>query len=182
MIFTGDETQDLFQAGQHFEECQFINADLKNVTLSRVKFSDCRFEDCNLERCFLVDTFFQDVQFKNCRLLGLDFDPCSRMLLKMHFEESKLSVCSFKGLDLRECSFSKTELQEVDFGSCNCQGVTFNECDLSRSLFERTDLRKADLREAHNFTIDPEQNRLQGARFSRATLDGLLSKYGLAIE
>jgi uncharacterized protein YjbI with pentapeptide repeats len=180
--FEGEAIDQLFKAGQHFEACQFIKCDLKKATLSQIKFTDCHFEDCNLEGCYIVDTAFQEVSFKESRLLGLEFEHCSRMLFSIRFEKSKLSVCSFNGLDLRDCRFSESELREVDFSNTDCQDVTFDGCDLGRSIFEQSDLRKADFRAAIGFNIDPEKNKLQGAHFLRASIDGLLSKYGLELD
>ncbi|MEM1328659.1 MAG: hypothetical protein AAGI23_22075 [Bacteroidota bacterium] len=41
---------------------------------------------------------------------------------------------------------------------------------------------RADLRESVHFSIDPERNRIQGAKFSQAKLIGLLRKYELEVE
>ena len=43
-------------------------------------------------------------------------------------------------------------------------------------------MEKSDFRGAFNYSIDPELNKLKGARFSAAGLGGLLGKYGIRIE
>ena len=43
-------------------------------------------------------------------------------------------------------------------------------------------LEKADFRGAFNYSLDPELNRIKGARFSPAGLAGLLGKYGIRID
>lgn len=42
-------------------------------------------------------------------------------------------------------------------------------------------IQKADLRTSYNFSINPEQNQINGAKFSLETLPGLLHKYDIEI-
>lgn len=58
----------------------------------------------------------------------------------------------------------------------------FDDCDLLNALFINTDLRTADFRTAYNFNIDPENNRMKGAKFNLNSVSGLLSKYQIKIE
>ena len=60
-------------------------------------------------------------------------------------------------------------------------GADFTECDFSGALFSRTILQKADFRTSYNFSINPEQNQISGAKFSLETLPGLLHKYNIKI-
>jgi fluoroquinolone resistance protein len=53
----------------------------------------------------------------------------------------------------------------------------FSQVDLTGIQIE-----KADFRTAYNYHLDPESNRLKGAKFSFHGLPGLLGKYGLEIE
>lgn len=70
---------------------------------------------------------------------------------------------------------------DVDFSSCNLTSVKFDSCDLSKSIFENTNLEKTDFTTAVNFSIDPENNNLNKAKFSNDNLRGLLNKYNLDI-
>jgi uncharacterized protein YjbI with pentapeptide repeats len=58
----------------------------------------------------------------------------------------------------------------------------FLACDLQDAVIERCDLRGADLATAHSFRIEPELNRLAGARFSVAGALSLLAKYDVVVE
>jgi uncharacterized protein YjbI with pentapeptide repeats len=60
--------------------------------------------------------------------------------------------------------------------------ASFSECDLRNAIFENTILEKADFRSAINYTLDPEQNRIKGAKFSLQGLPGLLDRYKISIE
>jgi hypothetical protein len=43
-------------------------------------------------------------------------------------------------------------------------------------------LEKADIRTSHNYTIDPEKNKVKKAKFSIHGIAGLLDKYDIEIE
>jgi len=53
---------------------------------------------------------------------------------------------------------------------------------MQRAIFQKTVLEKADFRSAFNYSIDPDQNRITKARFSRLGVVGLLDKYRIEIE
>jgi len=49
-------------------------------------------------------------------------------------------------------------------------------------MFSRNNLSGVDFRTASNFAIDPEDNKMKGAKFSSENLEGLLKKYGIIVE
>ena len=60
--------------------------------------------------------------------------------------------------------------------------VLIKNCDLSKANFLNTNLEKADLRGSLNYIIDPERNKVFGAKFSLSEISGLLDKYGIQID
>lgn len=50
------------------------------------------------------------------------------------------------------------------------------------SIFIQTVLEKTDFRTAHSFSIDPEYNRIKGAKFSASGALSLLEKYHIEVE
>ncbi|MCZ4225284.1 hypothetical protein [Pedobacter rhodius] len=58
----------------------------------------------------------------------------------------------------------------------------FDNCDLLSATFDGTILEKTDFRTAYNYSIDPDNNRIKKARFSKAGLAGLLHKYDIQIS
>jgi hypothetical protein len=48
--------------------------------------------------------------------------------------------------------------------------------------FEESNLERADFRTASHYSIDPEMNKLKGAKFSLLGIPGLLDKYGIIID
>ena len=167
---------------REYEDCDFIGCDFAEQDLSEIAFAECRFEDCNFSMAKIYKTAFKDVRFKNCKLLGLHFDDCNGFLLEMNFEHCLLSFAVFYQLRLRGTSFEHCNLQEADFTEANLAGASFGNCDLQGAIFDQTDLRKADLRSAYNFNIDPNNNSIEGARFATNNLAGLLEKYQIVID
>lgn len=165
-----------------YEACTFLNCNLAEVDLSGFKFIECEFHDCNLSSVRLQHTGFQQVLFKNSKMLGMHFEKCNDFGFSIKVEHCQLNHSSFYKKKLPKTHFIKSKLQEVDFSSCDLSAVIFDDCDLLLAVFDNTDLRKADFRGSYNFVIDPENNRIKDAKFSLATLSGLLAKYNIKIE
>lgn len=175
-----------FQSGElpfeEYDQCRFLNCVFLNVNLSGLHFNDCVFEDCDLSMATLKDTAFRDVKFKNCKLLGLRFDECNNFSLSFDFEGCMLQFSSFFRLKIPRTVFKDCKIEDVEFVETDLSNAAFYHCDLSRAVFENTILESADLQTAQNFSIDPDQNRIQKARFSTHNIAGLLHKYRIVIH
>tara|TARA_R110001632_G_scaffold12153_23_gene42699 strand:- start:937 stop:1269 length:333 start_codon:yes stop_codon:yes gene_type:complete len=97
-------------------------------------------------------------------------------------QESALDLTSFVGLKLDNTHFDSCPLKEADFTEAILTGAHFKDCDLNRTTFNQTNLEKADFTTARNFQIDPEKNKLKGAKFSKDNVGGLLTKYKINIQ
>ena len=84
--------------------------------------------------------------------------------------------------NIKNTRFRNSQLQETDFTACDLTGALFDNCDLANAVFDNTNLVKADFRTSHNYSIDPERNRLKNARFSLSGLPGHLGKYDIVID
>ncbi len=163
-----------------YEDCVFKGCTLTD--LSYISFEDCVFEHCNLSMCNLNNTSFKNVKFNNCKLLGLIFTHCNPFLFSVKFENCFLNLASFYKLKLKATTFKNCELQEIDFTNCDLTGAVFDNCNLGLSIFQNTILEKADFITSYNFSIDVENNKMKGVKFSRLNLAGLLDKYNLVLE
>lgn len=168
--------------GIAFEDCRFINCDFSGANLSNSDFIGCRFEACNLALTKLGNTGLKEVQFLQCKLIGLQFDHCNDFLFSVKFEQCQLDYAVFHQKKLKGTLFSHCSMRECDLTEADLASAIFDRCDLADAQFLRTDLRKADLRSALNYTIDPEQNRIAKALFSYPEVAGLLRKYDIRIE
>ena len=115
-------------------------------------------------------------------MLGLSFDTCSNFGFEIHCKRCILQHSIFYKMDLRQCSFEYCDLAESDFGEADLSGAVLRDCDLERTIFNYTNLEKTNLLGATKFTIDPDNNKMKGARFSASEVIRLLDKYGLVIE
>lgn len=113
--------------------------------------------------------------------MGLAFNTCNAFLMDLSFFDCNLSYTSFTELKLADQVFMSCKLEEADFGDCDLSKSKFDECNLERAVFGRTNLQKADLSTATNFSIDPDNNSMSGAIFSKDNLEGLLQKHKLKI-
>jgi uncharacterized protein YjbI with pentapeptide repeats len=164
-----------------YEACSFTHCNFANADLSEFKFIDCRFTGCNLSLTKLNKTAFREVQFKDCKMLGMRFDQCNGFGLAFSFEQCQLNHSAFTNTKIRKTHFRHCQLQEADFTGCDLTQVILEDCDLTRATFESSILEKADFSTANNYSIDPERNKLKGAKFSREGVEGLLDKYDIRI-
>jgi uncharacterized protein YjbI with pentapeptide repeats len=181
-VLTGYDAPRLLALGHDFEQYHFIGCELGAASLAGLRLEDCLFERCNLTAAKLGGTALQNVAFLDCKLLGVPFTACQDMLFGVHFELCQLRYASFAGKRLAGTRFEKCSLAEADFTNADLTGAAFQGCDLTQTIFHDTQLAGADFTTATGFSLDPEANRLAGARFALAGLPGLLDKYGLVIE
>ena len=78
--------------------------------------------------------------------------------------------------------FNSCNLEEVDFTESMLQNAVFENCDLKKTIFDRTNLEKVDFKTAFNLDINPQENKLKGAKFSKQNVVGLVSIYKVIVE
>ncbi len=165
-----------------YDTCRFTHCDFAGSDLSQVKFIGCTFESCNLSLAKILNTGFQDVVFKDCKMLGLRFDTCDAFALTFRFDNCTLNNSTFYQLKMKKTQFKNTQLQEVDFTEADLGGAVFDNCDLPGAVFDHTVLEKADLTGAHNYSIDPQTNKIKKARFALSEVEGLLHRHDIVID
>ncbi|MFK7747017.1 MAG: pentapeptide repeat-containing protein [Kordia sp.] len=176
-----DYTQQAFPKGE-YDNCTFVNCKFEAVYLSTITFLECTFDTCDMTNTKVKSTSFNEVNFVNCKLLGVDFSVCNHFLFSVTFKACNLELASFAELNMKQTNFSKSNLQKVDFTATNLESAVFDDCDLKAAIFEQTNLEKADFISARNYSIDPIQNRLKKAQFSRKEIHGLLTNYDIKIS
>ena len=165
-----------------YDSCTFSDCDFSGTNLSGQRFSKCHFVRCNFSLAKLNQTSITEVSFKECKLLGLHFDHCHKLLFSANFVLCTLDHSSFYQLKMKGTTFENCSLREVDFTEAELSGSIFLGCDLSDAKFENTNLEKSDFTSAFQYIIDPEQNSIKGAKFSAVGLAGLLARYNIVIE
>ncbi len=165
-----------------YENCTFNDCIFANGDLSGIQFTGCTFCGCDLTLAQLSKTSFRTCKFKTCKLLGLHFEQCHPLLFSVDFEACILDLSCFFKMKLKKTRFRNSNLREVDFTEADLTEAVFDRCDLALAAFDRTILEKADFREAFNYSIDPENNRIRKAKFSLAGIPGLMGKYDIVID
>jgi fluoroquinolone resistance protein len=165
-----------------YESCTFTNCDFSDTDLSDFNFLECEFRECNLSLSKLTKTSFREVKFIRCKLLGLHFEDCNSLIIKVEFDGCSLDLCSFNKLKLKKTLFKNSKITEADFSETDLSNSSFQNCDLQRTIFKNTVLEGADFRTSFNYSIDPDMNRIKKAKFSFPGLTGLLDKFDIEIE
>jgi uncharacterized protein YjbI with pentapeptide repeats len=186
--FHEDETfENLHFAEQRVPKTEYLNCTFVNGTFSKTDWSnsdfvDCIFRDCNLTLAVLKNTGLKNVTFEGCKLMGVDFGVANSFLFAIRCTNCVLDYASFHQRKMKKTVFTACSMKETDFTGADLTGADLANCDLTNAIFEQTVLEKADFRTARNIRLDPERNRVKGARFAHRSLPGLLSKYDLDVE
>ena len=165
-----------------YEACVFTDCTLANQDLSHINFIECEFKNCDLSMAKTFQMSLRDVVFEDCKLVGLQFDQCNDTIFAIHCSNCQLNVASLQGVNLKRSTFKNCRMHEVDFLQADALDVLFDECDFEGAVFERTNLKESDFSTSYNYVIDPENNYIEGARFSLQGLPGLVKKYGIVIN
>ena len=176
-----DYTQQPLARGE-YDGCRFESCDFSGCDLSGIVFVDCVFLACNMSMAELNRTTCRNIAFEDCKMLGMRFDNCNAFGISLGFRGCILNHASFYRMKLKGTAFRNCQLREVDFSGAELGAAVFDDCDLSGANFENAVLEKADLRTAHNYSIDPEQTRIRGARFSYPAVLRLLERYGIDVS
>ncbi len=168
-------------ADREFEQCEFLHCNLSSSDFSRTRFIDCTFADCDLSLIKLTDAALRGATFKDCKLLGVDFGRCKELFFKVAFDRCALDHASFHQRKMEGTRFLRCSMKGTDLEGARLGKASFEHCDLDQATFVDTDLRTADLSTAYNLALDPDRNKIKGARFSMEGALALLGKYGLVI-
>lgn len=164
-----------------YSNCTFTNCNFEGIHASNIQFVECEFIDCNFSNTIVTNTAFKDVNFIKCKMIGVKFNECDSFLLQFSFTECQLNYSSFYQLKTPKTRFKKCNLQEADFTESIFTESIFDNCDLKLAIFDRTNIEKSDFSTAFNFNINPEENSLKGAKFSKDNVVGLLSVYKVIV-
>ena len=164
-----------------YENCSFRNCTFTSSDISGIRFTDCTFSGCDLSNVKVDKCSFHETVFKECKMLGFRFDSCDQIGLTVRFEYCQLDHTSFYQVKLNHTVFQHCSLREVDFTESDLRNTLLDSCDLLNATFDHTNLERANLSSAMNYSIHPENNRLQGAKFSLPSVVGLLDAYHIEI-
>jgi uncharacterized protein YjbI with pentapeptide repeats len=153
-----------------FEDCTFVRCSFAESVLRECSFAHCVFRQCDLSLVHLPSTTFSACRIEDSKVLGVNWTqarwPTTRLWEPVAFVSCVISHSVFIGLNLKGIVITNCVAVDVDFRDACLSQADFTGTDLSRSQFSNTDLTEADMSRARNYTIDPRQNSLKGAKFS----------------
>ncbi len=176
-----DNKREEIQQGD-YEDCGFSGLYFSGFDLSGYKFSNCDFRDCDFSNAKIHRTVFREVIFKNCKLMGVNFENAHSFNISFSFEECVLDHSSFYQLDIRKTIFKNCSLKDADFSETNLLYSLFDHSDLAGAIFDQTILDNANFITAVNFSIEPNKNHLKKTKFAKDNLSGLLNSFNIIIE
>lgn len=168
--------------GKSFYQCEFRNLSAVEVDLSNCVFEDCNFDGCDLTMAVLKDVSLRGVQFKDSKLMGVDWSLAGGLTFAVGFENCVLSHGSFIDLRMKKTKFIKCRAHETNFAGVDLSGADFAETDLEGARFVGTDLSGADLSTALNYVINPNDNVLKKTRYSMEAALALASRMGVIVK
>ena len=172
--------------GVFFRECTFVKCRFYELKIKNCTFRDCVFEDCTILSCRFQYTDASGNGFRRCTLVGMDWTQVLReksaALPFLHFDECTLKYNSFYHLKLRKFDFSGCDLSGSFFEGCEMAESKFRDAELQDTAFTDNNLMGADFRQARNYALSVENNRLKKARFLFPEAVNLLTASGIIVE
>jgi uncharacterized protein YjbI with pentapeptide repeats len=129
-----------------------------------------------------MHTQFKDIEFKQCKLVGVQFNNSNDFLRNFNFTDCIMDFSAFTDIKIDGTCFILCKLVGADFTDAQAKKVLFKDCDLQDAIFSNTNLEQANFISACNFNIIPSSNQLKKALFSRDNLSGLLQYTGIIIK
>ena len=166
---------------REFDNCTFKNCDFSNSTFKDCIFIDCIFIGCNLSMTKLPGTSLKTISFRECKLLGIQFNDCDAFLFNVGFSGCAVDYSWFISKKMHKTIFQNCSLKGVNFSNADLTLSDFENSNLEGAIFDGTQLSGADFSMAYNFKIDPEFNPMKNAKFSTNGIPGLLDKYNIKI-
>ncbi|MES2800926.1 MAG: pentapeptide repeat-containing protein [Bdellovibrionota bacterium] len=164
--------------GCSFDACTFKQGNFNGAALKNCRFVDCTFEHCDMSNVQLTSSTLRSVKFQNSKLVGINWTAASEVM-HLGWYECILNYGNFSGLDLRKCVVFQCSAIEADFIQTNFSEANLCGTDFALARFASTILIKADFRQAKNYSIRPDSNKIKNAKFSLPEATLLL--YGLDI-
>jgi uncharacterized protein YjbI with pentapeptide repeats len=179
--FNSENTPELAE-NLEFEYCQFYQVDFTDKDLSGIRFVECEFSECDFSNVALRNTSFQECKIDGSKMIGLSFDDVNSFNFSIQFNNTILNHSVFYQVNLQNSLFDHCTIQGADFTEANLENTKLINSNLNNSVFNRTNLKSTNFLGSSNFSINPNENYLKGAIFSKDEIAGLLDVFELKIK
>jgi uncharacterized protein YjbI with pentapeptide repeats len=168
-------------SGKRFEECEFNACTFIGCTFEECRFLDCKFEGCDLSNLVPLKCELREVSFSGCKTIGIDWTK-AQVVKELSFSECLLNYSNFKMMKLPGTKMVRCEVRDAAFIETNLSKSDLRNSDFENSMFFKANLTGADFRQATNYFIDINNNKLKGTRFSLPEALSLLSHLDIIVE
>lgn len=172
--------------GSIFEGCHFLQCHFDNSVISQCKFIECTFKACSLDLVKFKGSSFLETDFIDCKMKGINWTeihfPYVIVTSPIFFNRCDISYSTFYELNLPSIAAIECKAHEVDFRGTNLSNADLICTDFQNAHFHQTILKDADLREAINYRLDPNDNIIKKAKFSLPEAINLLSNFDIEID
>ena len=169
-----------------FLDCIFEQCEFNDTMLTDCRFVNCEFHKCDCSLIQVPGCTFSGTRFMETKLMGVNWSQADwadyGLGKPLEFTKCSLSHSTFIGVQLGSVKMKQCQAINVDFREASLCEADFTFTDLQDSLFQGTDLRKADLRSAKNYAIDPSQNKIGKAKFALPEAMALLYSMDIIID
>ena len=144
-------------------------------------FTDCIFDDCDLSLIKVKGCFFNRVQMIRSKAIGINWFDAGAPF-SVQFNDSNISYSSFFAKAIKKAKFKNCLARETDFSEFNLSQADFGGTDLDNARFSNSDLSHADFKDARNYNIDLQHNKVEKTKFSLPEALSLLNQFDIIVE
>lgn len=179
--------KDLSSSGEAFDsiefyQCTFQNCNFEKTIFRKCIFTECTFKQCNLSLMKIPVSTLIETQFRNSKMVGINWTTISSKVFSVEFHECVLNYSIFDSVNLNGTKMLECTVYEADFSNASLKEAVCTDTDFNGSTFSDTNLMKADFRGARNYGMNPTENVLTKARFSVPEVLCLLDALGVEFE
>lgn len=138
----------------------FQAARLGAVSWSRAHFEDAIWRECDFANADAREIFASRVEMIGCRALGLNASESSWR--DARFGDCNLSLAQFRFAKMGRTRFENCDLRGADFSNADVRGAVFRDCDLSGAQFSFAQLENADWRTCRTEELQIGADALRG--------------------
>jgi len=181
-VFEGMDYTKVSFAGHHFSSCTFKDCLFMESSFCNAQFVFCTFIRCNLSLVNTEGCRFQETTFEACKIVGAKFYLCEKRFFSIQAKHCVLKSCNFSDLKMKKVDFSESQFSDCDFKETDLTEGNFSGCMFEETLFHNCQLIRADFRNAQNYEIDPQTNKIAKAKFSLPEALSLLKGFDILIS
>jgi fluoroquinolone resistance protein len=167
---------------RQFDKCRFVSCTFRETDLRSTVFESCTFIRCDFILPKVEGLTLRAVTFEDSRLMGIPFGECNQFGFNPDFHGCIVDSCMFLNLKLKKKELINNTFRNSDFMECDLREASFSGCLFDNAQFHNCDLREADFREAENYIINPDGNKIKGSKHRIPGALSFLSFTGIDLE